>query len=196
MLSPPSQRLHWPAHHLPHEEPSQQSNQQQRTGRVDLHAAATFRQLQVGRCQRQICIQNAQYLLLRRMRMASGVRARRLIFNWSNYAQYAISAATAVNSESIRSIQARQWLGLCMASVTCLSRFIDSLVLFGGVSCVRDPPVLIEDPDLFNARLGGHSLDRAVESFSIIPQHVIVRAVLDYIADALGSQQCILLQML
>src|SRR5579863_1505371 len=130
------------------------------------------------------------------MRVAGGVCACWLIFDRSNNAENSRASGVAVNAKPVRTVHSCQWLRLRVARVTCFSGLIDDVILFGRISCIRDPPFLVEDPDLFHSRLGGHGLNRPVKPFSVVPQHVVRGAMLDYVAYSFRAQQRVLLQML
>ena len=83
-----------------------------------------------------------------------------------------------------------------MTRITSLGSLIHHMVLFCRVCRVRDPSFLIEDADLLNAGFGCHRLNRAIQSFPIIPQHVIGGALLDDVADTLGLEQRVPLKVL
>src|SRR3954462_9524190 len=85
---------------------------------------------------------------------------------------------------------------LCVTGVASLSALIYNVVLFGGVGGVRDPSFLVEDADLLNTRLGSCGLDRAVQPFPVIAQHVVGGALPDDVADAFSRLKSVLLQML
>src|SRR5215469_164267 len=130
------------------------------------------------------------------MRVAAGIRARGPILNRSDNAEDPRARCIAVNTESVWPIQPGQRLRLRMARVTRLSSLIHNVVLLRRVSRIRNPSVPVENADLLNSRFGRHRLNRAVQSFSIIAEHVVGSTLLDDVADPLGREQRVLLQML
>src|ERR1700678_2189360 len=130
------------------------------------------------------------------MRMASGVRASKLIFEGSDNSEHPVAAAVAVNTKTVRPIQARQRLRLGMAAVAGLGGFVEDMADFRRISRVAYRPLSIKNADLDHARFVGDGLNRVVESLAIVAQHVIRGAALDYIADSLGAGQRGCFQML
>ena len=130
------------------------------------------------------------------MRMAGGVGASGLVLDRSNDAQDASACCVAVDAKTVRAIHARQGLRLRMACVTGFRSFIDHMILFGRIGRISDPAFLVKDPYLFHAGLSSHRLNGAVQPLTVVPKHVVGRAVLDDIADTLRAEQCVLLQML
>src|ERR1700685_2452963 len=123
------------------------------------------------------------------MRMASGVRASKLIFEGSDNSEPRGAPAVAVNTKTVRPIQARQRLRLGMAAVAGLGGFVEDMADFRPVSRVADRPLSIKNAELDHARFVGDGLNRVVESLAIVAQHVVSRAAFDYVADALGTGQ-------
>ena len=119
-----------------------------------------------------------------------------LIFDGSDDSQHAVPAAIAINAKAVRTIQPRQRLRLSVAAVAGLGRLVENVADFGWIGGVADPPLLVKDAHLDHAGLVRHGLNRVVEPFAIVAQHVVRGAALDYIADPLGAGQRGRFQML
>src|SRR5690348_10413680 len=106
-----------------------------------------------------------------------------------------MAASISVDAEAVGTIEPCEWLRLRVTRVACFTALIDNFALLPGKGRISDPPLLVEDADPFNSRLGGHGIDRAVKPLPIVPQHVFCGSLLDYVADAFGRGQRVLLQM-
>src|SRR5579864_4038724 len=127
------------------------------------------------------------------MRVAGSIRARGLILDGSNDTEYAGPPAVAVDAKAVGTVEPRQRLRLRMARIAGLTFFVDDMIEFRCVRGVGDPAFLIEDANLYHAGLAGHGLDRVVEAFAVVAQHVLGGAARDDVADSLSAEQSHLL---
>src|SRR5208283_3338163 len=121
------ERADGPVYHPPDEEPTHHGNNQHGNRGVGERARAADRYLSIRLREGKVGIQNAENLLVGRMRMARCIGTAGLIFDGRYDSQHPVSAAVAVNSKSIGTIEPGQRLGLVVATVTSLRRLVEDV---------------------------------------------------------------------
>ena len=175
----------WFVDHAPDEQPAQSRHHDQRPARVIRHASAADSKLRVRFRQRKIGVQHAQNLLIRRMRVATGIGAVGLIFDGGDNSQHPLTG-TAINAKAVGAIQTRQRLRLRVAAIAGLSALVENSADFLRIRGIADPAFLVKNAYLHHARLVRYGLDRTVEALAIVAQHVVDGGAPDDIADPLG----------
>ena len=108
------------------------------------------------------------------------------VFDGPDYAQQPPAPAIGEDARAVGPVQLHQRRTLGMASVTGFGAFVDHPVDLGGVGGEGDAAFFIEDAYAANARLAAQFLDDVIERLAIVAQHLVMRAALDDVGDALG----------
>ncbi len=128
-------------------------------------------------------IHHAEHLLARRMRVAAGVVAGRLVVDRRDHGQHAM-AVGGVDAAARGEVQPDERLAGGMAGVAGLGPLVHRSARFGRIGREGEPPLLVHHAHPLDALERADRLHRLVGRIAPVVEHVVVRACLDRVAEA------------
>jgi hypothetical protein len=128
-------------------------------------------------------VDHAQHPLIGRMKMACRIRAGGVVIDRTDDAEHPLTGHLK-NSRAFPAFDVRQWLALLVAGVAGFGRFVDYPACFGGVGGETDAALVIENANALNAWLAPDLANGLEHRFAVVVQHLVTRAALDDVADA------------
>ena len=173
-----------PVDHAPNEDHTDQPDHRYRNPHEQDQVRAVLRRLGVHGGQRQVGIDDPQHALPCGMAAHAGRR----VFDGPDHAQQTFPLPGEY-ARPVRTVQLHQRRALGVASVTRFRPLIDHPVDLRGVGGKADAAFLVEDANTPDTRLAAQFLYDVVERLPVVAQHLIMRAALDHIGDALRRLQ-------
>ena len=145
--------------------------------------AGGYRAIDVGERERDV--EYSQHLLLRRVGVATGVGAGRLVGDRRDDAELAVAALVAEDPGAESGRELRHRTTGVVAAVAGLALLIDARADERAIGRIDDLALLVVDADLLEAVLAADLLDDAMHHLALVEQHRLPGP----IADGVGEDQ-------